>query len=189
MNREANGSDVHEGRFLRGSDAELVQRARNADEAAFAELVRRYERRVLALVYRLLGDRAESADVTQETFMRAYESLGRFDERRPLMPWLATIARNLARNVLSSSWARRQSLDEQTSSAGGEFERVELADEVQRVLANLSTEQREVIVLRHVAGLSYQEIAEATHEKVSTVKSRLFEARRRVEAVRAGEED
>ncbi|HEY3374783.1 MAG TPA: sigma-70 family RNA polymerase sigma factor [Candidatus Aquicultor sp.] len=170
---------------MRNTDAELVRRIHNKETnaEAFAELVRRYEKRVFGMVYRLLEDPNDASDVTQEAFLRAYAKLGSFDPERPFMPWLATIALNLARNSLKSSWAKRQTLDESAPSIVDDFERIELLDEVQTALQHLTAEQREVIILRHVADLTYEQIASVTGEKVSTVKSRLFEARKRIEAL------
>ena len=173
---------------MQWTDAELIRRSRKADGDAFAELVRRYEKRVFGVVYRLLNDYTEATDITQEAFLRAYTNLDQFDDERPLMPWLATIALNLARNSLKSSWAKRQALDDNLAFEAGDFTRLEVLDEVQSVLSHLTPEQREVIVLRHVSDLSYEEIAASIGEKISTVKSRLFEARQRIKSLRVYEE-
>ncbi len=173
---------------MQRTDAELIRRSREADGDAFAELVRRYEKRVFGIVYRMLDDYAEATDITQETFIKTYTHLDQFDDERPFMPWLATIALNLARNSLASIWAKRQALDDDLSSNTDEFTCLEVLDEVQSVLSHLTPEQREVIVLRHISDLTYEAIAEATGEKVSTVKSRLFEARQRIKLLRIHEE-
>lgn len=173
---------------MQRTDAELIRRSREADGDAFAELVRRYEKRVFGIVYRMLNDHTEATDITQETFIKAYTHLDQFDDERPLMPWLATIALNLARNLLTSAWAKRQALDDNLSCSPSEFTRLEVLDEVQSVLSHLTPEQREVIVLRHISDLTYEEIAGVTGEKISTVKSRLFEARQRIKLLRTHEE-
>lgn len=164
------------------SDRELVRRAREGDQAAFGALIRRHQRRIFGLGVRLLGTVPDAEDLVQETFLRAWRALDRFDEERPLAPWLVRIATNRALNVLDTRSRRRS--EELTDavrwdgpSPEEDFERARLREDVMSALQTLPDDQRTILVLRAHDGLSYREIAETLDVPIGTVMSRLARAR------------
>lgn len=175
-----------------GREAALVQRCARGDEAASAELVADHQRMVVQLAINLLGDRDEALDLSQEVFLRVFRTIHRFRGQSSLRTWIYRIAVNQARNR-HRFWNRRHradqvSLDEHVA-LHGEFlsagdstpDRVlaqkELAGRLQHALDNLPFDQRTVIVLREIDGLSYEEIAYSLGVAIGTVKSRLTRAR------------
>ncbi len=166
-------------------EAFLVARARTGDRDAFAELVRRYQRLVFAVSYRLLGDPDLADDVVQETFVRAFVSLERF-RGTTLRAWLLRIAHNAALDQLRASTRRRtvplEHASEQVAFDVPEsgIEQAGLRAALEAALAALPVEQRAVVVLADVEGLPYEEIAQALGLPLGTVKSRLARARVRL---------
>ena len=175
-----------------GREAALVQRCASRDEAACADLVAEHQRMVIQLAMNLLGDRDEALDLSQEVFLRVFRTIHRFRGQSSLRTWIYRIAVNQARNR-HRFWRRRHradqvSLDEHVAAhgeflSGGEStpDRVlaqkELAHRLQRALDSLPFDQRSVIVLREIDGLSYEEIAYSLGVAIGTVKSRLTRAR------------
>lgn len=160
-------------------DLASIARCLRGDPSAFEPLVARYERVVFAIALRLLGDYEDARDATQDAFVRAYEKLHAFDPTRRFFSWLYRIAVNECLNVRRARRPREPLVDT-IGIASGAFDAVaagELHDRVQAALQGLSREYREVIVLRHFAELSYQEISEVSGVAEKTVKSRLFSAR------------
>ena len=165
----------------------LLARARQGDLAAFEEVVRRYQRRVYGVAFRIVRAHDLADDVAQEAFVRAWRSLDRFDLGRPFGPWVCRIAANLAVNHVRSPRAREEGLPEghaETPSADPGPLGAILEEEAKRVLdeavARLGPEQRAVFVLRAVEEMSYEQIAEALGISQGTVMSRLFRARERL---------
>jgi len=170
----------------------LLRSARHGDLEAFNGLVLRYQQQVYNLAYRIMGDEAVASDATQEAFISAYRHIGSF-HAGPFKNWLLRIARNACYDELRRRKRRPTvSLDETIvteegviefdlpSSADGPeqiVQRRELADLLQRGINRLPIEQRLTLVLSDVQGLRYDEIAEITHSKCGTVKSRLSRAR------------
>ena len=171
------------------SDADLVGRAAAGDASAFRDLVVRHQVRVYQTVYRMLRDRTDADDVTQETFVRVYRNLDRFDRQREFGPWLQTIARNAALNCIASRKRRKaQSIDEiQEKGAPPPVTRDEnpleaaarrqVVERVRTALDRLPEEQRLVLILREFDGLQYEEIATTLGIPIGTVMSRLSRAR------------
>ena len=171
-------------------DGELVSSAIAGREAGFEELVRRYQRPIAAYVYRMVGDYDAALDLTQEVFIKVYNSLTRYRSEFKFSTWIYKIAHNAAIDHL-----RRYSVREQTLSSGIDGERREVAlesrrltpeqesekkercSEIEAVVHLLPAAYRELIVLRHSQDLSYDEIAEVTGLPLGTVKNRLFRAR------------
>lgn len=160
----------------------LVSRARRADGAAWEALVRRHQEPVFRLAYLILGDAAEAEDATQETFVRAYLALARFDESRPLRPWLLSIGANLARN-------RRRSLGRYWAALQRAFqadprpfhpppERTAAADarRLREAVGRLRPDAQDIIYLRYFLSLSEAEAAAALGIPPGTAKSRLSRA-------------
>ena len=172
-------------------DSELVVRSKDGDLHAFNFIVQRYQSQVLNLSARIIGDRGRAEDVTQETFISAYQAIGRF-RGGSLRAWLMRIAANASRDSLRGSRRRpEQSLDESLESASFQpvsaepspeehAERSELNAELQKAILALSDDQRAVLVLIDVQGFSYEETTESVGASIGTVKSRLNRARRRV---------
>ncbi len=163
-------------------DVVLVARCLAGDREAFAPLVSRYERVLFSVAWRLVGDYEDARDATQSAFVRAYLHLETFDPERRFFSWIYRIVVN---ECLNMRRGRHQSepLGDGIETEGGAFEAVAAAethDRVQAALMALTPEYREVVVLRHFAELSYEEIAEALGVPDKTVKSRLFSARRRL---------
>lgn len=167
----------------------MVGAARKGDRAAFGALVKAYQRRAYAAAYGIVGNRDDALDLAQESFVRAYRAMHRFDPALPFYPWLHQIVRNTCLNHLKRKKRRgEQSLDammEQGYDARednpGADEAVEL-DEVKRQVATamkaLSHEHREILRLRHMLDLSYGEIASMLDVPIGTVMSRLHAARK-----------
>jgi RNA polymerase sigma-70 factor (ECF subfamily) len=163
-------------------DRDLILRSRNGDRQAFGALVRRYQQRVHALGIRLLGSSDDADDLVQETFLRAWRALDRFDPGRPLAPWLARIATNRALSTLAGRSRRRmeeiaESLPSGVPLPDEDESRRRFRERVQRALLRLPDDQRAVIALRAGEELSYREIAEVLDVPIGTVMSRLSRAR------------
>ncbi len=171
------------------SDRELVALAKRGDRVALGRLLRRHQRRVFALGLRWLRNADDADDLVQETFVRVWQSIVRFDEARPFAPWLVTIAVNRAKTKL----ARRRPTEEVDESIVWEgpspLENAEsaiLARDVRLAVDALPEDQRNVLHLRAVEGFSYAEIAAALQIPTGTVMSRLARAREAVRRRLAG---
>jgi RNA polymerase sigma-70 factor (ECF subfamily) len=178
------------GVLMDAEDSELVVRSKDGDLHAFNFIVQRYQSQVLNLSARIIGDRGRAEDVTQETFISAYQAIGRF-RGGSLRAWLMRIAANASRDSLRGSRRRpEQSLDESLeipsvqpvsaeTSPEEHAERSELNAELQKAILALYDDQRAVLVLIDVQGFSYEETTESVGASIGTVKSRLNRARRR----------
>ena len=172
------------------ADGELVKTAIAGREASFEELVRRYQRPIAAYVYRMVGDYDSALDLTQEVFIKVYNSLARYRSEFKFSTWIYKIAHNAAIDHLRRYAVRGQAVtsgfdtDHRDTPVEGrrltpeqESERKERRSEVEMVVEMLPRAYRELIVLRHSHDLSYDEIAEVTGLPLGTVKNRLFRAR------------
>ena len=174
-------------------DAVLVRRFRRGDEEAFTHLVLRYQHKIYNLIYRLLGSREETEDVAQEVFATVHRCLGSFRGESRFSTWLYRIALNRSRNHLKylkrRGLNRTQSTDDTRegdivsahSSSPSDPEKIvagyQLEAIIQREISELDPDHREVILLRDIQGLSYEEIGTVTELAPGTVKSRLHRAR------------
>ena len=160
--------------------------ALQAEYQAFGELVRRYQTSVFNVCYRIMGERLEAEDMTQETFLRAHERLSTYDPDRPFGPWIRRVGANLCLNTIKRRQLTMLPLDEELE---GSTTKVDERPEVARVYAErseairdaileLPVHYRVVIELRHFFDMSYKEIAEAVDLPLSDVKSHLFRARK-----------
>lgn len=169
------------------------------DREAVTEMVNAYQNAVFNLCYRLLGDAGEAEDVAQETFMRMYTRLRTYDASRPFKTWLLAIATHACIDRLRQRRLTWLSIDEPLPAAdtlalhdralGPEeaLARKEEQQYLQGMLARLAPGDRSVLVLRYWYDLSYEEIGEITGASVSSVKSRLFRARRELAGALAPE--
>ena len=171
------------------TDRDLVVRALQGDHEAFESIVRSYQRRVYAVTLRMTRQHQVADDITQETFVRAYTQLHRFELGRPLAPWLTRIAINLSINHLTGRVKREQPLEDDTP-----LDRLKTADEsspdplksllscefahaLARAVEKLPPEQKAVFVLRVHEEMRYEEIADSLGISSGTVMSRLYRAR------------
>jgi RNA polymerase sigma-70 factor (ECF subfamily) len=163
--------------FREVEDRDLVAKARRGDVEAYNLLVSRWERRIYNYVLRLVGDREDALDLTQETFLKAYQNLRKLDDAGRFTPWLFRIAHNEAFSLLR----KRKPEGEMPADIGrGGLDRrlypVELKLAVKSALARLSPEQREAVVLKIYQGFKFEEMAQVLDCPVSTIKSRLYTA-------------
>ena len=175
----------------------FIERLVAHDERAFNQLVEAYEHRVFRLVHRMLGRRDEAEDMAQEVFVQVFKAIGQFRGDSKLSTWLYRIAVNLCKNRLKYLSRRHSDAQDEfetvaehaplSSSKGVTYGGVARPDQVlegyqverivQRCMAEIEPEFREVLVLRDVEDLSYEEIAEITGLADGTVKSRIHRAR------------
>ena len=177
-------------------DADVVVLAQQGREAAFRELIRRYERPVFSLIFRMVRDRETAEDLSQETFIKVLNHVDKYRPEFKLSSWLFKIASNVAidhmrkRHVETISMdgsphARSAAETEATSfdveargeTALEELESKELGSAIERAIARLRPEYRSCIMLRHVEGRSYEEIAATLDLPLGTVKTYIHRAR------------
>jgi len=181
-------------------ESRLVRRLKQRDEAAFREMIRTHQTDVYNLIFRMLGNKEEAEDLAQEVFVTVFKAIESFRGDSKFSTWLYRIAVNHCKNRFKYLSRRQyhatQPLDDVSERAmtgrdGGPtvplqaqisrpdrmMEGLQLEQAIQREIANLDEDQRMLIVLRDVQGLSYQEIASITQLPEGTVKSRLHRAR------------
>ena len=168
----------------RAVEREIVERCRLGDEAAYADLVKRYERRAYWVAYQMVGNGEDARDIAQEAFIRVFRSIERFDVKRKFYTWLYQIVVNLCIDHLR--WAsnrRTRPLDEAgdvrgpTESPTRSLEHEELRERINVVLQDLPPKDRTVIGLRDLQGLNAKDIAGITGSTHATVRWRLHRAR------------
>ena len=164
-------------------DPALVLRCREGDRNAFERLVIRYQKPVFNVALRMLRSRQDAMDVAQTTFLKAFEHLGDYDPAFRFYSWLYRIAINECLNALALRKPRGE-LDATTADEGPGPDRAAEGDQalhaIEDALMLVSPEMRTVAVLRHIAQLSYEDIAETLGLPEKTVKSRLHSARERL---------
>lgn len=172
------------------TDGELIANAINGRADGFEELVRRYQRPITSYIFRMVGNYESALDVTQEVFIKVYNSLTKYSPEYKFSTWLYRIAHNAAVDHLRRNSVNFQSLETENSegtfelqieSRGAtpeqEHERSEWRSEIESVVSCLPPAYRDLILLRHARDLSYDEIAAVTGLPLGTVKNRLFRAR------------
>lgn len=171
-------------------DDTIVERAQGGDAEAFRELVERYSPKLFRLAWRLTGDEATAEDAVQETFLRAYRSLGRFDGRSEVGTWLHRIAVNTSLEIMRKHERRKDGTPEETlplPSPEPGPERTALSQEMERAvregLADLSALERTAFVLRHFEGRSIAEICARLGLGQSAGKQAIFRAVRKLRRV------
>lgn len=175
------------------ADQDLVARCRAGDREAFAELVRKYQNRILTLATRMLDNRSEAEDVAQDIFIKVFQSLHDFRGASRFSTWLYRVTVNHCLNYIRRRTRQQQTLVGaessewmQESPASNPHKRLEQKERwvlVQAKLQVLSPEHRTIILLRDFEGLSYEEIADVLQLETGTVKSRLHRARMELKAL------
>lgn len=172
-------------------DLALIERYREGDREAFAELVVRYQRPIYNAAFWILRNAEDASDVAQDVFLRIAERIDEYDERHRFFSWIYRIAVNEALNRLRRD-RREEALDDDAELPDGgqsDPERrvgdAEVAQRIRAALMRLSVQDRTVLTLRHFSELSYLEIAQVLEIDEKTVKSRLFDARARLRAALA----
>jgi RNA polymerase sigma-70 factor (ECF subfamily) len=188
-------ADAHQGARVTGTDdGLLVARARDGSTEAFEELVRRYRNQVYALCHHFVHSREDAWDLAQETFVNAHRALPAFRGESGFKTWLMRIAANRCKDHLKKRRLDTVPFDDAQSADGPaqspqpdeEMEHRELARAIEAAVKSLPMRHRTAFLLREYEGLSYQEMAEVMNCNIGTVMSRLFHARRKLQAALRG---
>ena len=179
----------------RADERRTIDACRGGDARAFRTLVERHHRGLYALAYRMVGDRSEADDLVQESFARAYRNLHEYDETYRFSTWIYRIALNICRDFLKSPRRReRPGPFEAALEAHGESElaadaqlvRADTITRVRNAVAQLPPAYREVIVLKDLQELSYEEMHAITGDPVTALKIRVVRARARLRTLLEG---
>lgn len=181
--------------IFRDEDSRLVHASLSGNNEAFEELVKKYEKLIYNTSYQLLGNPDDAFDVSQDTFIKAYRSLGSFRGDSKFSTWLYKICQNTVKDYIRSK-TRRQTVsltaygeddtkeiqldipdNDISSQPDRSYEREECREAVREAIAHLSEDHKNVIILRDIQGYSYDEISEILNLEIGTVKSRLNRAR------------
>ncbi len=182
------------------TDTNLVKLARNGDRQAFQELVERYQRKVFGLCYGMVRNKDDAMDMVQETFVKVFKNLERFEGNSSFYTWTYRIATNVCIDFLRKA-KRARTVDyddgirrDDSVDDGGMllpsrlglnpakvYGRRELLEKIENALEQLSPAHRQAILLREVQGLSYQEMADVMEISIGTVMSRLHHARKNMQ--------
>jgi RNA polymerase sigma-70 factor (ECF subfamily) len=170
------------------TDASLVRAVLDGNPAAFTTLVDRHARACLRFAQRMLGNLQDAEDVTQETFLRAYGALGRYDENAAFQTWLMSILINRCRTALVTQKRRdaRVLVDDAVVASASAPDRggeAALRDAIERALSALDVVHREAFLLKHVEQLSYEEMSAMTGVGISALKMRVQRACERLQAL------
>jgi len=176
------------------TDEIIVERALTGDAEAFGEIVRRWERRIFALAYGMLGREEDARDATQETFLAAFRNLRNFRGEAKVSSWLHRIAVNQCITRQRRAKVRSESaLDDEQEKNAGSFaiplslspanvtENAQISAAVRLAVNSLPTELRQIVVMKEFEELTFREISEALDLPLSTVKSRLYTALKQLE--------
>lgn len=181
--------------MTREQEAAVIQAVLDGDVNAYEALVKEYEKNVYNLALRMTGNSEDAADMAQEAFIKAYNSLTAFRGDSKFSVWLYRIVSNVCLDFLRSR-SRKQTVSLSTENDDGEEVELDIADEthspeqlldrsltrdaVRRGLAALPPDHREILLLREIQGMSYEEIADVLGLEAGTVKSRIFRARKKL---------
>jgi len=172
-------------------DQALVKKVLSGDLDAYGELVQIYQSSVFNVSYRILGNRRDAEDLTQEAFLRAYNNLGSYDPGRPFGPWMRTLAANLCYNKLNRRELTQVGLEDERDfpekqTIHNPENALEISQENQKLyqaLWDLPQQYRIAVELRHFQELSYQEMAQTLNLPLNTVRSHLYRGRQKLAAL------
>jgi RNA polymerase sigma-70 factor, ECF subfamily len=160
-------------------DQSAIERCRAGDNEAFRHIVERYQLEAIGHAIAILGSREDARDAVQEAFIDAFQALDRLDLTRRFYPWFYVVLRNRCYKLIAGRKKREvASIDEMEILATTESIQPENAMLLEQALLELPAEERELITLRHLDGLSYQELAERLGVPQGTIMSRLYYARK-----------
>ena len=175
---------------MRGAEAVALARAQEGDAEAFRTLVEEHSRQMFRLAYRMTGNEHDAEDVVQETFLRAYSKLGRYDSRAQFSSWLYRIATNYAIDLLRrrKRWLSSEidpvecemPLEAETPGPEQSTYGSEIRAQVEQALAELSPRERVAFVLRHYEGCSIEEIGQVLGTRTNATKNHVFRAVRKL---------
>lgn len=186
-------------------DHALVQAVLDGDATAYRGLVERYQGRIHGVVYGMVRNKEDAKDLTQEAFVKAYQNLHRFRLQSSFYTWLCRIAMNVSIDHLRRQKVRKAELFEDgiaTKDQGGvislahrredpsrNLERKRLGERILQALDELPEDQQQVVILREIEGMAYKEIAEVMDIPEGTVMSRLYYARKKLQAALSDERE
>lgn len=181
--------------MTREEELEIILKVRAGDTDAFEALVLEHQNKVYSLALRMVGNEEDARDMAQEAFIRAFNSLASFRGESKFSVWLYRLTSNICidflrgrakRRTVSLNWEDEDGeegeleIPDERFSPEARLERTELRESVRRGLDSLSPEYREILLLREINGLSYDEISRALNLEEGTVKSRIFRARKKL---------
>ena len=181
--------------MTREEELEIILKVRSGDTEAFEALVLEHQNKVYSLALRMVGNEEDARDMAQEAFIRAFNSLASFRGESKFSVWLYRLTSNICidflrgrakRRTVSLSWEDEDGeegeleIPDERFSPEARLERTELRESVRRGLDQLTPEYREILLLREINGLSYDEIGRALGLEEGTVKSRIFRARKKL---------
>jgi RNA polymerase sigma-70 factor (ECF subfamily) len=162
-------------------DEIAIEKCRNGEREAFRHLVERYQRQAISHATAILGSREDALDAAQEAFIDAFRALKQFDSSRPFYPWFYVLLRNRCFK-LAARKRETESIDETVIVAPNSTAQSERILALENALRSLDMEDREIVTLKYFDGLSYNELAERLQIPKGTVMSRLFHARKKLQA-------
>lgn len=162
-------------------DEIAIEKCRSNEREAFRHLVEKYQRQAISHATAILGNRDDALDAAQEAFIDAFKALKQFDSSRPFYPWFYVLLRNRCFK-LAARKRETQSIDETVIVAPNSTAQSERILELENALRALDMEDREIVTLKYFDGLSYNELAERLQIPKGTVMSRLFHARKKLQA-------
>lgn len=180
------------------AEKELIARAKAGDQDAFGQLVLAHQNKVYTICVHMVTDREEAADLAQEAFLKAWRSLSTFQEESSFATWMHRLTTNVCLDFLRKQIRRQNistavSLDDEDSGwhepadhsqdPQKHLEREERKQALTRALGELPEHHRQMLLMREVAGMSYQEIADALNADLGTIKSRISRARERLRKI------
>lgn len=179
------------------NERELIAKAKDGDDTAFEQLVRSYEKKVYATAYRYMGSEQDALDVSQDVFIRVFRFIKSFNEESSFSTWIYRITVNVCKDYIKKRQQRSElplevvmgededdifvnEISDSTYDPAEVFERAELSREIRKGIEELPDNYREIIIMRDLSDLSYEEIADALSIEIGTVKSRLARAREKL---------
>ena len=168
-------------RALMDDDEIAIEKCGNGEREAFRHLVEKYQRQAVSHATAILGSREDALDAAQEAFIDAFKALKQFDSSRPFYPWFYVLLRNRCFK-LAARKRETESIDETVIVAPNSTAQSERILALENALRSLDMEDREIVTLKYFDGLSYNELAERLQIPKGTVMSRLFHARKKLQA-------